>query len=481
MVDRESPEDINATSWAALRRKAEYISDAGHENHAGKEVLPARNYNCPDQSLDTFLAEMRETDRGYRDHREGLQGGEIDRYWEEMVYSSQPGAYLTAEERERIEQMIIARFGPNAIVRTSWHLGKDGRADLHVLMSATQPSKADPTKFEVLFGRRIKDRIEACRATDRKIARYLNSNPNKHITHAATVDVKETDKEKPHPIDEQLAEEIAALHPNTRINQFNLAGILIALGHTVVELAKRSITLICKGTVNQVTRPLYDLFREIRAAQKRRQPKPLAEQIAEQWPDTRVTQTNLPEILAAHGHKITKTTAKSIITKIIPTSPDQTDSAEEVTRSLHKLLKDILKAQVRLKREKLKEDREATERALTEEKQTTKSAKIEPTENRPPQDPIDSGKPTGPETQPETAQPTAAEKTARKVAQLTEFLEASLGRVKVDPQRMTTLNRVAKRMIDPAGALRPEFAQTLTPAQKYDLTFLAADYAKHIE
>lgn len=476
MVDRESPEKINAHSWDALRRKAEYISDATHDNHAGKEVLPARNYNCPDQSLVTFLLRMNEFDRGYRDYRTGIQGDPIDRLWEEMVYSTLPGAYLTAEERDRIEQMIIARFGPNAIVRTAWHLSPDGRADLHVLMSATQPTKADPRKYEVLFGRRIKDRIAACIATDRKIARMLNANPHKHITHVATVDVKEADKEKPHPIDAQLAVEIAELHPNTSINQFNVGGILAALGHTVVELAKRSITLICKGTVEQVTRPLHKLFQEIRAAQKRKKPKPLAEQIAEKWPDTRINQNNLPAILAACGHQVVETTTHSLTIKKSTPQSNQGDPEATAGWSLRKLQKDILKAQVRHKREKYLKQREAAEFALAEKNQTTPQIDEPATEA-----PLPPMEPQTPPPQPTTTKPTPAEKTARKVAELTEFIEDFLGRIKVDPKRRTTLYRASQRMIDLTGTLRPEFAKTLTPEQKADLTSLAAEYAKRIQ
>jgi hypothetical protein len=262
MVNRSDPNEINASSADSLQRRVEYISDPSHENHIGKDILPARNYNCPDQTGESFIRKVDQIDAAYRHYRIGKQGETVDRLWEEIIYSTLPGAYLTAAERDRIERIIIEKFGPDAAIRTAWHISPDGRADLHILMSAKAPTTADPDAYEVLFGRKVGNWIAACQATDRKIVRMLNANPHKHITHIAAYD-------KHKATTPSLAEQIAERHPDTRVTPHNLADFLADLGHKFIQLTKKSITLIYNGATTPVIRPLRDLLTDILAAQVR--------------------------------------------------------------------------------------------------------------------------------------------------------------------------------------------------------------------
>lgn len=264
MVSRTPPSELEASSLDALERRTVYISDALHINHIGKEVLPARNYGCDDQSPAAFLKKVQDHNAAYYIYRKGnrLKGPTTDRLFDEIIYSSLPGSYLTAAERDAIEQMLVKKFGKNAAVRAAWHIGSDGRADLHLLISAKAPALEDPEAYEVIFGQAIGNSIAASISCDRKIAKILNANQERKIQHTAAYDVGKDKKPS-------LGEKIAKKWPDTIITAENIGEFLTKLGHTFIEVTKKSVTLIYNGARSATTRPLREILLAIGEAQVR--------------------------------------------------------------------------------------------------------------------------------------------------------------------------------------------------------------------
>lgn len=291
MVDRTPPSELDASSPDAMMRRVDYISDALHPNHIGKQILPARNYGCEDQSPEAFTEKVNYHNAAYYLYRKSnrLKGPTTDRLFDEIIYSTLPGAYPTAAERDAIERHLIKKFCKNAAVRTAWHIGDDGRADLHILMSAKQPSPSDPDAYEVIFGQAVGNEIAASIDCDRKIAQLLNANPDRTIKHKAAYDIGKDKKPS-------LAETIAEKWPNTIITANNIGDFLAELGHKVIEVTKKSVTLIYQGAISQTIRPLRELLLCIGEAQVRlKRQKKIAPLSAKDVPETKPAPALPPE------------------------------------------------------------------------------------------------------------------------------------------------------------------------------------------
>lgn len=175
-----------AASRAVLEKRVAYISDPNHPDHSGakkKTIYPARNYNVPccDQSPEGFMSELARLIGDYCQCRRGKRGKRSRRLFEEIIYSTEPEAWLNAEGREEIERRIIRRFGAMAVCRTAWHVDeKTGRCDLHVLVSAINLDYPPALTLWSEFGGTDNDHIySAMDRLDAEIADYLNSTPER--------------------------------------------------------------------------------------------------------------------------------------------------------------------------------------------------------------------------------------------------------------------------------------------------------------
>lgn len=252
-----------------LLARVDYIEDPDDKNHIDKTLSVARNYNCADQSKESFVQRAKEFDTAYLAYREGKKGPKGNDYFREYTYSSEPGAFLTHKECEIIEKIIIAILaGPNAAVRTAWHFSPDGRADLHLLIIAKAPCNENPDAYIYLFGKAIGNEVAACQASDRKIAKYLNSNPDRRIEHTASIDVNIANKnEKYKGKKRKLGHQIARKFPGLKITADNIKQVLIELGHEVLAVTANAVSLIFKGRKNESCLPLRNLLLSIGEAQ----------------------------------------------------------------------------------------------------------------------------------------------------------------------------------------------------------------------
>jgi len=183
LVNRSTPK---ASSLVVLKKRVSYISDPDHPNHSGdkkKMILPARNYNVPDndQSPAAFMSAVVRTNVEYNCCRTGRVGKCSRRILEELIFSTEPGAWLTAEERNEIEERIVSRLAGMSVCRNAWHIDeKSGRCDLHVLLSAKTLDYPPKMTFWCEFGGRDRDHLYAAMdSLDVEIVRYLNRKPER--------------------------------------------------------------------------------------------------------------------------------------------------------------------------------------------------------------------------------------------------------------------------------------------------------------
>lgn len=155
----------------------DFISDPSHDDNSGKQILPARNYRCADQSKEAFMQRALDLHTRYCHYRQvnRLPGASIKRLIDHIIYSCAPGTYLTAGEREDIETMIVDMFSRDAAIRTIWHTSSNGRADLHVIITAKAPKPGNSDVYEVVFGRFFGHAISIFRSCDSAISSLIHS------------------------------------------------------------------------------------------------------------------------------------------------------------------------------------------------------------------------------------------------------------------------------------------------------------------
>lgn len=262
----------NAASWNVLLERVDYIEDPDDIKHLAKEILPARNYRCNGQTKEDFLKMVEVHDLAYFAYRRKnrLKGPTTERLFDEIIYSSEKGAYLTPDERGAIEAMLVKKFGENAAVRTAWHIDSNGRADLHLLISAKAPTLEDPDAYEVVFGKAIGNSIVASISCDRQIAELLNRNPDRQIEQTAARDVRTVrSRQKYKTKDTSLARQIAKKYPRLKITAKNIADLLTKLGHEVRKITEKAITVIFKKCFREQELPLRNLLLSIEESQIR--------------------------------------------------------------------------------------------------------------------------------------------------------------------------------------------------------------------
>lgn len=107
-----------------------YFADPTHENHKGVKLCEPQYHNCDPFG---FAAEIGARAEAYRSRPKGRGrpwSGEIA---EHNVYAPPEAVALTETERAFIGRTIARRLYPDAPAVWVWHLGEDGRDELHML------------------------------------------------------------------------------------------------------------------------------------------------------------------------------------------------------------------------------------------------------------------------------------------------------------------------------------------------------------
>jgi hypothetical protein len=127
---RGSPNRRKLTSTHAVGELLDYLANPEHRNHKGVQLTGLRFWQANEFSFGTAIGEAAEAYRNKPKGRGRPWEGEIA---EHVVYAPPPGIRLTAEERDRIEETILTHLCPESPAASAWHLGDDGRDDLHIV------------------------------------------------------------------------------------------------------------------------------------------------------------------------------------------------------------------------------------------------------------------------------------------------------------------------------------------------------------
>ena len=331
MIKRVKRSPRRAASSAVLTERVDYISDPLHDDHLDKTILPARNYGCPDQTKESFIALVIDLDDRYRDSRARARkcGKRTARIFDEVIYSSEKEAFLTQKELDEIEKKIMDKLMAkyqDAAIRTAWHISPNGRADLHLLISAKAAIiTAKSTKYEVVFGRAVGNSIIAFQTVDREISTLLNANPERRLTHTAAIDVQikrtiaKYKVKKPATLAQQIAKKF-----RQEVTAENLGAILQKLGHKLAKITKGTAYVIFHKCYTARNFPLRELILSIGESQVvnlklRRKERARLKEKAIAMREIEVTKSNKPPT-------ITKpTTTKPTTTEPTTTEPAATE------------------------------------------------------------------------------------------------------------------------------------------------------------
>ena len=263
-----------AASPAVLEKRVDYISDPDHPDHSGekkKTIYQARNYNVPygDQSPEAFTTALNRLIEDYFRCRSGKRGKRSRRLFEELIYSSQPGAWLTAEERNEIERRIVARFGAMAVCRTAWHVDeKTGRCDLHVIVSAKNLDYPPALTLWAEFGGSGNDHIYAeMDMLDVEITRYLNRTPERQKAKCKSAKRRHREATaavigKREPLADELAWYFRKRVTPAEIDSDVITAAIKTLGHEVAKVTGRSVSVVFRCRKKPRRYNLADLLDE---------------------------------------------------------------------------------------------------------------------------------------------------------------------------------------------------------------------------
>lgn len=107
-----------------------YFSNPNHENHEGVKLCEPQYHNCDAFS---FAAEIGARAEAYRAKPKGGGNKWAEEIAEHNIYAPPEAIALTDAERTFIGRTIARRLYPDAPAVWVWHLGEDGRDELHIL------------------------------------------------------------------------------------------------------------------------------------------------------------------------------------------------------------------------------------------------------------------------------------------------------------------------------------------------------------
>jgi len=235
---------IKASSKATLAERVDYISDPNHKDHIGKLILRAKNYNCLDQSAESFKNEVINLDRAYKQYRRGKKGKCSPRILEEIIYSTAKGAHPNQEEREGIEKKVVATYASRAACRTAWHYNdKTGRADLHLLFSTKNNDFPPALTLWADFGGRGGRNLNASfDSLDNEITHLLNRNQERMEKLKSAESVRKDKVVVVQGTKPPLWKELADKYPSN-IDEENVREAIEALGYRVTKHTKKSVSV----------------------------------------------------------------------------------------------------------------------------------------------------------------------------------------------------------------------------------------------
>lgn len=123
---------VRLTTIRQVEGTRDYLDDAEHPNHLSVTMGGVEHWRTTEAQ---FLKEIETQAAAYKAKPKGPGqpwGGEIT---EHVVYAPPPGSAFTDVERTQIALFVLPRICPNSPAVYAWHIGDDGRDELHILAS----------------------------------------------------------------------------------------------------------------------------------------------------------------------------------------------------------------------------------------------------------------------------------------------------------------------------------------------------------
>lgn len=163
-------------SLGRLLKRAEYLVDRGHKNHASKTVHPLQFFNCGSDSVETFVVKVVDLYDRYQASRIGKRGGTTTtKLWEEFIYSSDKGDALSPDERQLVKREMVRLFLPGVPVVIGEHEDvATGRCDLHFFASGYTDELVPLVHTTSIYGHGKQNIVLAMERAESEILRLLN-------------------------------------------------------------------------------------------------------------------------------------------------------------------------------------------------------------------------------------------------------------------------------------------------------------------
>ena len=176
------------------------------------------------------------------------------RLFEELIFSTLAGAWLTEEERGVVEKRMISDFASMAVCRTAWHVDeKTGRCDLHVLLSAKNMDYPPAVTFWANYGGCDSNHIYAeMDNLDAEITRYLSRTPERQKAKLKTAREKHLETTVSYigeqiPFSIELALYFRKRNKSLELDNDTITEAIKSLGHEVTKIKRRTISIQFRG------------------------------------------------------------------------------------------------------------------------------------------------------------------------------------------------------------------------------------------
>lgn len=260
MLKESTRDKSEKSSPAGLTAFCAYTQDPSEPSHIGKTILPAKNYNCEDQSEGAFLKGITTAFKNYQESRKGKKGKRTKDLWLDLCYSTPLGTHSSPLERAAIGALIVNQLAPNSPCRTAWHLDPlSGKDDLHVIISAITIDIPPRVTISSQFGGTAGKNIFAIlNRTDKEISGMLRINPDRPTTINldTPVEIRKKAKGRKKGTPSRLAKLLAAL-PDT-ITTTNIKAAIESLGFSCKPPRKNGIVVFFNK--EQEGKPFFQTF-----------------------------------------------------------------------------------------------------------------------------------------------------------------------------------------------------------------------------
>lgn len=159
-----------------------YLNNPDHPNHLSIKLGGLRYWQCDAFTFGAMIADQAEAYRNKPKGRGKPWGGEIA---EHAIYAPPPGSKLTEKNRRDIEEGVAQRLCSDSPAVLAWHIGADGRDELHIVASNFTNGHPPVLRITALRNRHDGDYMMIAREIGEEVITVINQ--EREIAHEAPV------------------------------------------------------------------------------------------------------------------------------------------------------------------------------------------------------------------------------------------------------------------------------------------------------